>query len=242
MVATLTFCVSPGRCGTGYLAKVLQCTTDAVVRHEPEPRFHKVGEEAQFDRDVARQFWLDWKLPAINGQRYVETSHVLVNGFAAELLGLSVEIGLIAIKRNHRDVALSLWRRRSIPKRTRRGCQFLRHPDAPSLRKLPAKVPDWTGYQLCFWHCLEVEARQEWLETMCAQQGRPFYWLSFDDMFKQHAIATLSDALGLTMDWNKYQSRRDWRVNANPENYYKVSPSGDLDELEREVQAAVLGE
>jgi len=161
MVTKVTFCVSPGRCGTGYIASVLRSKTASIV-HEPDPRFSDVGREAQFDRDVAQRFWTERKLPSINGQRYVETNHVLVNGFAEVLLELDVDASLFAVTRNHRDVALSLWRRRSIPARTGRGRQFLRHPNAPSLRPLPRKQrPNrWTDYQLCYWHCLEVEARQ----------------------------------------------------------------------------------
>jgi len=179
MAAQMTFCVSPGRCGTGYLAKMLQCCRDVVVRHEPEPRFSEVGEEAQFDPSIARSFW-DRKLAAIDGARYIETSHVLVNGFAEALLGLNVDTGLIAITRSHRDVALSLWRRRSIPGRTGSGRKFLRHPDAPSLRPLPEGK--WTDYQLCYWHCLEVEARQKWLEQVCVEQDKLFHWLPFEEL------------------------------------------------------------
>lgn len=234
----MTFCVSPGRCGTGYLASVLRAPGARIV-HEPEPRFSEVGREAQFDPDVARAFWTERKLPAIDGQRHIETSHVFVNGFAETLLGLDVDAGLLAITRNHRDVALSLWRRRSIPARTGRGREFLRHPDAPSLRALPRKKkPDrWTDYQLCFWHCLEVEARQLWLESVCDAQGRPFRWLAFDDLFVRGEIEALVDWLELdNVDWWRYEQRKAWRVNANPEWYYDELPKGDLDEQEQEVR------
>lgn len=209
--------------------------------HEPDPRFSDVGREAQFEPDVARQFWTERKLPTIDGQRYVETNHVFVNGFAETLLGLDVDTSLMAITRNHRDVALSLWRRRSIPGRTGRGCQFLRHPDAPSLRPLPRKErPErWTDYQLCYWHCLEVEARQKWLERVCRDQGRLFYWLAFDDIFAQATIEQLVDWLGISVDWWHYNMRCNWRVNANPENYYNEFPKGDMDALEREVRSAL---
>ena len=81
MDQTLTFCASPGRGGTGYLAAVLR-SPSATIAHEPDPRFSDVSYDAQFDQSVARAFWTECKLPAIDGQRWVETSHVFINGFA----------------------------------------------------------------------------------------------------------------------------------------------------------------
>ena len=48
--------------------------------------------------------------------------------------------------------------------------------------------------------------------------------------------ASKQDIMGLPEpNWKIYDKRADWRVNGNPEKYYKVFPEGNLDEQEERI-------
>lgn len=221
----LIFCLSPGRCGTGYLAMILDYAVPGVTaRHEPEPRFSEA--------EPSRAWWLREKLPAIErepGDIYVETSHCFAHGFLEPLLEVR-RPGLIAIRREVRAVALSFWRRRSVPARTARGREFCLAPDAPGWQ-------EWTDYQLCYWHALEVDRRAGLVE----KEGCPVHGIDFPDLFTEDGFAGLVGALALPEpDWKRYKERQTWRVNANPRGYYDLWPDGDLEEQEDEVVRALV--
>jgi len=94
------------------------------AKHEPRPDFASVARDAQHDPEMAREFWITKKLPAIQKSApdvYFETSHVFAHGFADALLDIGTPADVIGLSRPHREVALSIWRRRSIPGRTGRG-------------------------------------------------------------------------------------------------------------------------
>lgn len=199
---------------------MLQTIPGVVAKHEPPPRFS----ECQGNQ-VA--FWTLEKLPAIDAigvPIYAETSHVF-REFLSSLLNLGRKPDVIQITRDHRDVALSFWRRRSIPGRTGRGKKFLYQPDFPGWQ-------DMTGYQLVYWHSREVERR-----AFTASLGaRRWVLVDFEDLVNGNGFGAIVDALGLPApNWQAYNQRRHWRVNGNPENYYQVFPDGDIDAQEREV-------
>lgn len=220
METRLIFCWSPGRCGTGYLAKMLQAIPGVVAKHEPLPRFSECT-----TRPLC--FWTFEKLPAIEATGaaiYAETTHV-VRGFLPSLLSLGIKPDIIQITRPHRDVALSFWRRRSIPGRTGRGKKFLMNPDFPGWQ-------DLTGYQLCYWHSREVARRAV---TISIGFDR-WFPVEFDALVNRDGFGAIVDALDLPApNWQRYNERRLWKVNSNPANYYTVFPDGDIDAQEREV-------
>jgi len=207
---------------------MLACIPGVAAKHEPEPEFSKY-------RHNEDSFW-QAKLEAIvkeEGDIYTETSHVFTRDKFAESLPLPFDV--ITIHRKKRDVALSLWRRKSIPGRTRRGIRFLARPT----------FKDWerfTNYQLCYWHILESERRvQEIAELVKGNGGRTVH-LEFDELIRPLGFIKLVQNLGLPQpNWEAYQKRQHWRVNANPGNYYSIWPEGDLDRLESEVLSALNG-
>jgi hypothetical protein len=232
----LIFTLSPGRCGTGYLAKMLQTVPGVEARHEGKPDFVEVARDAQHDPEIARLFWLERKLPYIatlNTAVYAETSHLFVHGFAQALLDLNIPADLIVLTRPHREVALSYWQRGSIPGTTKRGKQYLLDPTGSVL--LPVRGWDSLNrYQRCYWHCLEVEARCDALTTQYVA-GNVCY-TSLAQVTTQEGFLTLLRCLGLPEPRPQYESRREWVVNANPAAYKRnVIPDDELDRLEAEV-------
>lgn len=102
---------------------------------------------------VAARIWMD-----APKEHYVNTSLVPKNGYL-EFLG---ELGarFIYLKRDFRRNALSWLRHSGVPGRSDRGTWY--HPDPSS----PENQIDISGihetlsdYQLCFWLCMEIEAR-----------------------------------------------------------------------------------
>lgn len=131
----LVFVLSPGRCGTRYLKEMVATIPDVAVVHERPPDFADASRLAQFVPEAARRFWFGHKLPAIERypeQTYFETSHTFV-AFADAPLQMDTPPDLVILTRPHREVALSRWRRGSIPARTPRGNQYCLHPDAPGV-------------------------------------------------------------------------------------------------------------
>jgi hypothetical protein len=199
---------------------MLQTIPGIIAKHEPPPRFHM----QMVDRVG---FWLDHKLPAIQGygvDTYIETSHLFV-GFLPSLLSVGLMPDVLQITRNHRDVALSMWRRRSIPGRTERGRIYVLSPDFSGWG-------DYTDYQLCYWHSREVEQRA------IGAQATVDMWhsIEFEDLVHGDAFEIVVRVLGLPdPNWAAYTGWRDWIVNGNPRNYYKHFPEGDIDAQECEV-------
>ena len=220
METSLVFVWSPGRCGTGYLAKMLQTIPGIVARHEPPPQF-------SMDIEDRERFWREEKLPAIEAMNtpiYIETSHVFP-AFLPSLWAIGEGAAIIQIKRDHRDVALSYWRRRSIPGRSGRGKSFLLQPDFDGWR-------DLTDYQLCYWHSREIERWANWA-SIAVDTWLP---IEFDALVNGDGFRGIVAGLDLPEpNWMTYAKRRHWTVNGNPENYYQVVPDGDLSEQESEV-------
>jgi hypothetical protein len=230
----MIFCLSPGRCGTKYLMKMLETIPGVIAKHEPVPRFSDVRNRSV---DRIREFWTREKLPVIRGlpgNVYVETSHVF-KLFADSLLDLGIVPDVIVLWREPRDVALSLWRRQSIPGRTRRGREFLIDP-----RGRLKQWGDLADYQLCYWYVLESVRECERIGKRIIDLGGLVACSTLDAITTRVGFSRLVYSLGLDSPrWILYDGRRDWRVNANPQNYYNVWPEGNLDRLEAQVCQAM---
>lgn len=237
------FVLSPGRCGTGYLALLLRTVPGVAAFHEPEPRFSDVNEVAQFNHEAARLFWLERKAPAIenalNGADvYAETSHLFVNAWGKVPAALGLDVDVIALTRPARDVALSYWRRTSIPGRTRTGKEYLIHPNSPHNALKPRDWKRWHSYQLCYWHALEVGERVKHLETLYAIRKARVCEMTLGELATQDGFNRLVLEMGLgEPDWRQWQAASGRVVNPNPPAYANRWPGRDLGEMEREVEA-----
>ena len=168
----LVFCLSAGRTGTARLANLLSHCPDTTAQHESDPNFLDIARPSRNDRRKGIDWWLHDKLPAIMNQpgtHYVETSHLFGKGPELALLDVlrdkeyssiypEVTFDLMFLSRPHREIALSYWRRNTIPGRTAGGNLYLLHPAAAIYFPVP-QYKTLNNYQLCYWYALEMEAR-----------------------------------------------------------------------------------
>jgi len=227
----LIFCLSPGRCGTKYLTRLLRTVPDVAAYHEPQPNFVDVNQAAQQERPLAYQFWLERKLPAIlqvDEPVYAETSHLFGQGFVEPLLRLGVVPDVVVLRRSLREVALSYWRRRSIPGRTKAGRTWL---------LMPPDRDDWTDYQMCYWFALEMEMRSVNAAWRLRRNGALVHETTLTALADgREGFEALLEELNLPEpDWTRYDEVAGQRVNATIGSRKDAFPDGDLDLQETEV-------
>lgn len=234
------FTLSPGRCGTGYLARVLDTVPGVIGMHEPRPNFAEKMRTVQTDPSAAYQFWLERKLPSIiclDGDTYAETSHLFAKGFCKPLLDIGIVPDLIALTRPKREVALSMWRRTHIPGRNKQGNKYHVIPTDPGVL---VPYPHWeqaTDYQLCYWYTVEMEARIKALSQYARRRGVRVFETTMGEIVTRDGFMRLLDALDLPEPGDAYDDVWDKRMNANPERIAGRMPDEDLDETESEIDA-----
>jgi hypothetical protein len=159
----LIFVISTGRSGTEYLTQVLGLFQSVHAEHEPEPSFTNAFRTIAAAPHLARQFWLDHKLPAIARSPapiYAETSHLACKGFLESGIELGLRPTLVHLVRPYRDTARSMLALDTIPTRTYKGVRFYLGPDDRVFLPVPRAVFErWHDYQLCYWYCLEIGER-----------------------------------------------------------------------------------
>lgn len=192
----MIFTLSPGRCGTKYLANILDTVPETAGKHEPEPAFVEMSVVAQRRPDVARKWLERVKLPAIElyermgADVYVETSHMVMNGFVGPLLELA-DFDAIVLRRPKEEVALSYWRKGSIPGRTGNGSNCLLDPRS---------VEDWhlmSDYELCLWHVKETERRIEAYIPMVEKAGGTVVETALEEIATGDGMMRLCERLEL---------------------------------------------
>lgn len=198
---TLIMTVSTGRSGTGLLAKLFELAEDMTSVHEPVPTFQDVFEDGQASPEAALSFARDVKLPDIAKaptRFYAETSHYFGQGFLEAFIALAVPFKLVILNRDMRSVAKSFERIKCIPMRTEKGASLMPHPD----KKSALPLEDWqslSDYQLCYWYCLETEARKELAKDQAAAAGVPVVEVLLEDLQDFDRFSAFMDALGLTL-------------------------------------------
>ena len=236
----LVFSVNPGRCGTAYLARVLDTIPGVRAYHEPEPAFHHVLRAVQENPGDAYGFWLDSKLPYITAedcQVYIETSHLFGQGFATALLDMNLVPDLLIIRRPPREVALSMWRRGAIPGRTELGLTY--HMDPPWIDFSPAALgmvlsfSKWTDYQNCYGHAVQMKHRGEYLARRFSRHGARIAETTTAELVTRAGFKRLVSELALpSPDWKAYHQVCSEVVSATKAEKRELMPDGDLDEQE----------
>lgn len=179
----LIFTVTTGRSGTNYLTNMLSYLPNVTSLHEPEPDYHHVLRSVQHQPELAYEFLIERKLPAIAADKapiYIETSHLFCKGFFEPLLDLGIVPDLILLSRDKRSVAKSMYQLNQIPARTEIGRNYLVQPDDPQV--LP--LPNWESlhdYQLCYWYTLEIERRQQVYSAEVKKRGGMVYAITLED-------------------------------------------------------------
>jgi hypothetical protein len=201
-VKTLIFTVTSGRSGTQTLARIFEAIPEVEAAHEGVPAFQQVMRLALSDPDLARDFLLTRKLPAIAASpkpNYLESSHVFGKGFLLPALKLGLRPQVIFLKRDPRRVALSLERIGATPHRTAGGRSHHLSPADPSL--LPV-LPwnDFTDYQLCYWYALEAIRRQRIKHDLAVRAGCTCRYLDIAELRTPGDVWSLLAALGVEVD------------------------------------------
>jgi hypothetical protein len=195
----LVFTVTAGRSGTTYLARLLALLPRTTSLHEPAPNFAYFLRQAQRAPELARRFWLEYKLPhiaALPTPRYVEASHLFGKGFLDPLLDLGVLPGVVMLRRHPRLVAMSWLTRGVIPGRGKRGLKLHLHPGDPGV----LAFPDWcaaSDYQLCFWYALEMERRQRAYADLLTGAGGAVVDVTPDELHEPARFLDIAETLGL---------------------------------------------
>ena len=234
------FSVCTGRCGTGFLSKMLGYLSGVTAKHEPAPCFSNVMRRAQSDPEAAREFVLYEKAPRIaecRGDVYIETSHLVCKGFIEQFLELGLLPDLLVIDRPHREVATSLLQLQTIPGRTDLGRRYLLHPNDPNVLQV-AGPEELNDYQLCYWYCLEMQRRKgEYAETL-ARKGARVARINLDEVTSLSGIDRLTDALALPRirAWKRRRLLRRLNVGINDKTGRKRAlPELDYEALEQDV-------
>ena len=208
-MARMIFTMSTGRCGTKYLATMLDLILGVDARHEPRPSFRQCSYQAQLRPEMASQFWRQIKLPYIESldtEIYVETSHLFMNGFVAEILDHVVP-DIIVLRRPVEQVVASYLKRGSVPGRTRRGIRNLLRPTFRDWDRL-------SDAELCRWHCEETERSIQDLVPRFRQRGSVVVETELSTIRTRFGIQGLMRGLDLPeLDWSRYSRICDQRIN-----------------------------
>lgn len=183
---SLIFCVTNGRSGTKALAALFRRLPHVHACHEDKPSFHLLMRWVQQNPTLAEDFWLHTKLPEIGKSPkpiFLDTSHVFAKGFIEPLLAIGGRPKMVFLKREPRLIAKSMMALGDIPGRSRRALKWYLAPDDPVFLHLE-DAGRLSDYQLCYWHALETEARQEHYRKLC--QARNLH-------FAEAEIQTLND-------------------------------------------------
>jgi hypothetical protein len=199
---TLVFTVASGRSGTQTLARIFEAAPGVEAAHEGVPAFQDVMRQALSDPELARDFLLTRKLPAIAASPkpiYFESSHVFGKGFLLPTLRLGLRPRVLFLKRDPRKIALSLERIGATPHRTAGGRAHFLSPADPSL--LPVHPwDDFTDYQLCFWYALETIRRQRIKYDLAVRAGCSCRYLSIEDLRTPADVWALLASIGVDVD------------------------------------------
>lgn len=216
----LIFTVTPGRSGTGYLAKILNLLPNVRATHEPNPLFSTAYQRVRKYPNLAYDFWLNTKLPAIakfSESTYVETSHLFCKGFVEPLMEFGLNVGLISLKRDNSLVAQSMYELGDIPGRSLNGSYWY---VVPGEKIALTTIPGWTkmhDYQLCFWYTIEIDERTDKIwKTPYYKCEKIVLHVDYGDIRLKPQFKGFLDLFGLEYNskfWAKWEKVKDQRIN-----------------------------
>ena len=244
----LIFTLTTGRSGTELLSRALALFPGVTSRHEPKPTFSSAFRAVMAQPKVAREFWLQHKLPKIArepGTVYCETSHLCSLGFLESLVELGGKPTLIVLRRQPRAVARSLCSQGDIPGRTLKGLKYYLAPQDRGRTFLeiePAAAPDLHDYQLCYWYALELDLRAKAYQRAFAPLGLAFVALDFGALCTSAGVLALAQQLRLpqlSLARRGLLARRLAQpVNARPDRKRPFALTDlELDQLEAELRS-----
>jgi hypothetical protein len=240
---TLVFCVTSGRSGSQTLGELFATLAEADARHEPKPRFETVMRLAQSERSLADEFLRYIKLPSIRRSPkpiYVETSHLFCKGFFDAAIALRLDLRLVFLSRADRAIARSLEKLGTVPGRTEWGLRYYISPEDPVFLRL-TDWQDLTDYQLCYWHCLEIRARQAIYAATCRAREIPHAETSIEALNLEGEFERVIAELGLALgqeDRRRLEAKRGQAFNRREGSI--ASTEHDYELLERQVRERIV--
>lgn len=198
------FTVTTGRSGSSFLTEILGCLKDTCSVHEPRPRLDRVMRMTQGYPIVAEEFLSKKKIPAIGGMLknksiYAESSHLFCKGFVEAWLR-SDEVptpDLICLDRDLRKISCSLLQIGTTPGRTWQGLKYYLAPNDPDNLTLIEEHDSLHDYQICYWYCLEIEARKKHYKTLIEEQGGKCIHTSIEQLKTPEGIEAVRENLNL---------------------------------------------
>ena len=244
------FTVTTGRSGSAYLTDLLARLEGVVSTHEPRPNFVHCLRLVQLHPELAREFLLDDKVPAIReaakGRVYVETSHIFCKGFLEEWLRLP-ELpvpDLVLLHRDYRKVALSMLSLATTPARTVRGAKWYLSPADDSCYTTLPGWQDLHDYQLCYWYCLEIDARKHLYAQLVRDCGGLAIDCELESLNTAEGFEKLRTELNLPAVGLKgrvlqfLQHNRPVNTKSRKKTDIRLE-TAELDEMERDVQERI---
>ncbi|WP_144392826.1 hypothetical protein [Pleionea sediminis] len=222
------FSVTTGRSGSNFITEALSCLQNVVSVHEPKPRYDRVMRIVQHYPNVASQFLIEKKLPAIErqvkaGDIYFESSHLISKGFLEPWLSIDnlPTPDLICLDRPLREISLSFNQLNSIPGRTLNGLTYLLSPQDPNTLTTLKDLSQYNDYQLCYWYCLETEARKDKYQKLIESKGGKVARVSVNTIKQLDAFNSFRESLNLPgfslLGQRKFLKLANQRVNAKSE-------------------------
>jgi hypothetical protein len=198
------FTVTTGHSGTNFLADAAACLPRVLALHEPKPKYDRVLNMVQVCPQVAGEFLLKKKLPAIkksigNKQVYIETSHLFCKGFLEAWLDMKdlPVPDLVCLDSDSRKTALSMFQLNTIPGRNWEGLKYLLYPDSKNLMTRLNGHETMSDYQLCYWYCLEIEQRKKAYKKLVESKGGCCIHTSIDKLRSDAGFEEFRQALDL---------------------------------------------
>lgn len=244
---SLIFCVTNGRSGTSALASLFACIPHVHSCHEDKTSFHLLMRWVQHNPSLARDFWLYTKLPEIaeiEKPVYLDTSHLFGKGYLEPLLAVGGRPKLVFLKRDPRLIAKSMLELGDVPGRTKRALKWYLSPADPVFRTLES-AERLSDYQLCYWHALETEARQEHYRRLCRTHDLTFAEADARTLNDLSAFERLCAELGIELS---DEARRNLEVRigqtlnsrTREKREKNIALTGDLEEAEAEVRGLMV--
>lgn len=187
------FTLSPGRSGTHWISALLCMATRVPSTNHPERFKDPRGLSKVAIKEEAKRVWAE--LPE---EDFISTSLVAKNGYLEHLGEMGARF--LYLRRNFTDNALSWLRNKGTPGRTNRGHWY--HP-LPSSTENQIDISgfheDLSDYQLCFWLCMEVEARAKKLS-----ETYDVYTADLEE------ISNVRESTEAMLDWTKIPHDMNW--------------------------------
>ena len=243
--AQLIFTVTNGRSGSNTLYQLFNCISCVEAHHESRPSYHLLLRNVQHREILAEAFLRSIKVPHIqetDKQFYFDASHFFCKGYLEPALKIGLRPSLVILRRDRRKIALSLFRLQTIPGRTKKGLKFYLSPDSATLTELPGHE-DLSDYQMCFWHVLEIEARQDHYPGLIEEHGGTVVETSVEQLNDEGEFERILWDLGIPItdaDKKRIEEVRGAYFNTKSDKRRSEDiDAGSLDEQEQEVLARI---